>query len=213
MVAYQSESKLTNIGKESWKKEMGLLSIWILSMMNPSPGTTIVMPFEQGTGDKPGVKVTDDYFGKVPSERLIVKDNVLFFKGDGKYRSKIGLSAKRAKSIMGSYDSDNMVLTLIQYTKSKEAKEYLNNAWKIQDDPFNGDVINSYNDGPLANGEKQLGPFYELETLSPALALEQNKSGSHTHRVFHFVGPQDELDKIAFMTLGVKISEIENAFK
>jgi hypothetical protein len=182
-------------------------------MLKPAPATTIIIPFEPGPESEFGPKVNDDYFGKVPYNRLIVKDNVLFFKGDGKYRSKIGLSAKRAKPIMGSYNCENKVLTIIQYNKPSEAKEYVNNAWKMQDDSYNGDVINAYNDGLLANGEKQLGPFYELETLSPAFALEPNQTGSHIHRVFHFAGKENELDKIASAALGVKIKAIENAFK
>lgn len=213
MVAYETDSKVTNTGKEAWKKETGLLSIWILSMLSPSPETTVVIPFEAGPEEKLGPKVNDDYFGKVPAERLIVKDDVLFFRGDGKYRSKIGLSVKRAKPILGSYDATNKVLTIVQYTKPKDAKEYVNNAWKMQDNPYEGDAVNSYNDGPLEGGAKQMGPFYELETLSPALSLEPGQSGTHIHRVFHFKGQEDKLDKIAVATLGVKIAEIEKVFK
>jgi hypothetical protein len=212
MVAYETDSKVTNTGKDGWKKETGLLSIWILSMLKPTPDTAIVIPFEAGPEEKLGPIVNDDYFGKVPAERLIVKDDVLFFKGDGKFRSKIGLPVKRAKSILGSYDASNKVLTIVQYKKPKEAKDYVNNAWKIQNNPYEGDVVNSYNDGSLEGGAKQLGPFYELETLSPALALEPGQSGTHIHRIFHFKGPQSELDKIAAATLGVTIAEIEKGF-
>lgn len=211
MVAYETESKITNAGKQPWKEETGLLSIWILSMLCPSDETTIVIPFNAGDEKTLGPKVNDEYFGKVPAERLVVKDEAIFFKADGKHRSKIGLSAKRAKPILGSYDENNKVLTLVQYTKPKGATDYVNNAWRIQEAPYNGDVINSYNDGPLEGGGKQLGPFYELETLSPALKLKPKKSGSHIHRVFHFVGPEGELDKISVAMLGVGIEEIKNA--
>jgi hypothetical protein len=211
MVAYEAESKITNTGTESWKKETGLLSIWILSMFSPSPGTTIVIPFEAGAEEALGPKVNDEYFGKVPADRLVVKDDVLFFKGDGKQRGKIGLSTKRAKPILGSYDATNKVLTLVQYSKPKGATDYVNSMWRKQEDPYNGDVVNSYNDGPLGGGQKQMGPFYELESSSPALELAPNKSGSHIHRVFHLVGPETELDKIAVATLGVKLEEIKNA--
>ncbi len=211
MAAYETESKITNTGKKEWKKETGLLSIWILSMLRPSPETTVVIPFNAGDEKTLGPKVNDDYFGKVPEDRLVLKEEVIYFKADGKYRSKIGLSARRAKPILGSYDEKNKVLTLVQYSKPKDATDYVNNTWRIQENPYDGDVVNSYNDGPLEGGGKQLGPFYELETLSPALKLKPNESGSHIHRVFHFVGPEDELDKISTATLGVGIKEIKNA--
>ncbi len=210
VVAYETESKITNVGENEWKKETGLLSIWILSMFTPSPGTTVVIPFNKGDEKTLGPKVNDEYFGKVPAERLIVKDDMLFFKADGKHRSKIGLSAKRAKPILGSYDEKNRVLTLVQYTKPENATDYLDNSWKIQEKPYSGDAINSYNDGPLKDGS-QLGPFYELETLSPALSLKPNERGTHIHSVFHFVGPQKELDRISKATLGVGIKKISNA--
>jgi hypothetical protein len=213
MVAYETESKITNTGTQPWKKETGLLSIWILSMFCPSPGTTIVIPFNAGDEAAMGPKVNDAYFGKVPADRLVVKNDVLFFKGDGKQRGKIGLSAKRAKPTLGSYDATNKVLTIVQYTKPKGATNYVNSMWKMQEEPYSGDVVNSYNDGPLEGGQKQLGPFYELETSSPALELGPNESGLHIHQVFHFVGPEGELDKISAATLGVKIKEIRKAIQ
>jgi hypothetical protein len=211
MVAYETESTITNTGTQPWKKETGLLSIWILSMFRPSPETTIVIPFNAGAQATLGPKVNDEYFGKVPADRLAVKDSVLFFKGDGKYRSKIGLSPKRAKPILGSYDATNRVLTLVQYTKPDGANDYVNSMWQQQEKPYAGDVANSYNDGPAEPGKKPMGPFYELESSSPALELGPNKSGSHIHRVFHLVGSESELDKVARATLGVKLEEIKNA--
>ena len=50
-----------------------------------------------------------------------------------------------------------------------------------------------------------------LERSSPALELTPGQSVSHTHRVFHFVGPKPELDKIAAATLNVTLEEIKNA--
>jgi hypothetical protein len=211
MAAYETESKITNVGKSAWKKETGLLSIWILSMLCPSDVTTVVIPYNAGDDKTLGPKVNDDYFGKVPAERLVIRNDVMFFKADGKYRSKIGLSARRAKPILASYDENNKVLTLVQYSKPRGVTEYVGNAWRMQKDPYAGDVINSYNDGPLENGGKQLGPFYELETLSPAFKLKPKKSGTHIHRVFHIVGPESELDRISTATLGVGIEEIKNA--
>lgn len=211
IVAFESENTLTNKGTEPWSKQTGLLSIWILSMFNPSPETTVVIPFNPGPEDRLGPKVNDAYFGKVLPERLIVRDDVLFFKADGRYRGKIGLSPKRAKSILGSYDSANKLLTLVQYTKPEGATDYVNSMWQLQEAPFDGDAVNSYNDGPLEPGKKPLGPFYELESSSPAVALKPDESICHVHRIFHLQGPENELDKIAEAVLQVALQQVKNA--
>jgi hypothetical protein len=213
MVAYESNNKVVNLGKEPWKKETGLLSIWVLGMFNPSPEITIVVPFAAGPEDQLGPVANDSYFGKVPADRLVNKDGVLFFSGDGKYRSKIGLSPKRAKTVLGSYDAVNGVLTIVQYNKPEGVIDYVNSMWQIQDQPYRGDVVNSYNDGPTSPGGKPLGPFYELETSSPAAALAPGESIVHTHRTVHFAGSEAQLDPIAKATLGVTIAQIKSALR
>ena len=85
-------------------RKSGLVSVWILGMFTPSPDTTIAIPFVAGAGIDAGPVVNDAYFGKVPDDRLRVKESVIFFRGDGQYRSKIGLSPSRARSVAGSYD-------------------------------------------------------------------------------------------------------------
>jgi hypothetical protein len=211
MVAFESTNKMTNTGDKAWKKETGLLSIWILGMFNPSPRTTIVVPFKTGPESRLGPAVNDAYFGKVPSERLIVKDGVLFFSGDGQYRSKIGLSPQRAKPMLGSYDAVNKVLTIVQYNQPEGVTDYVNSMWELQDEPFKGDTVNSYNDGPPEPGAEPMGPFYELETSSMAAALAPGEKISHIHRTFHLQGSQADLDPIAQATLGVTIAAIESA--
>jgi hypothetical protein len=215
MVAYASDNAINNVGANAWTKETGLLSIWILGMFNPSPATTIVIPFKNGPGPELGPAVNDAYFGKVPADRLVVKESegVLFFSGDGKYRSKIGISPKRVKPFAGSYDAANKVLTLVHLTVPEGAADYVNSMWEIQEKPFAGDVVNSYNDGPASPGAKPLGPFYELETSSPAAALGPGGTLVHVHATMHFRGPEKALDEIARKTLGVGLDEIEKAFR
>jgi len=211
MVAFESTNKMTNTGPTAWEKESGLLSIWVLGMFNPSSGITILIPFNEGLESELGPVVNDTYFGKVPANRLVVVDNVLFFSGDGQHRCKIGLSSQRAKSVLGSYDDVNKVLAIIQYNKPKDVVDYVNSMWKIQDEPYKGDVVNSYNDGPPVPGTKPLGPFYELETSSPAIALKQGQSISHIHRTFHLQGPEADLDRITKAIFGVTINQIKSA--
>ena len=212
MVAFQSDNTVTNTGTNPWTKDTGLLSIWILGMFNPSPATTIVIPFKPGPEAELGPAVNDAYFGKVPADRLIVKDGVLFFSGDGMYRSKIGLSPKRVKPFAGSYDAANGVLTLVHLTLPENVADYVNSMWKVQEDPFAGDVVNSYNDGPASPGAKPLGPFYELESSSPVAALAPGASMRHIHTTMHFQGDEKSLDTIAKQALGVGIQEIKEAF-
>jgi hypothetical protein len=211
IVAYESNNRVINAGKEEWSKKTGLLSIWILGMFTPSPQTTIVVPFITGPVDGLGPIVNDAYFGKVPANRLIVKEGVMFFSGDGQYRSKIGLSPKRAKNVLGSYDAANKALTVVQYNKPRNVADYVNSMWQIQDEPYRGDTVNSYNDGPPAPGAKPMGPFYELETSSPAASLAPGQSILHTHRTFHFRGSEEDLDAIARKMLGVSLAEIKSA--
>lgn len=215
MVAYASDNRITNIGTKAWAKETGLLSVWILGMFNPSPATTIVIPFRTGPEAELGPVVNDAYFGQVPADRLIVrdKDGVLFFSGDGKYRSKIGISPRRVKPFAGSYDAANKVLTIIHASIPEGVTDYVNSMWKIQDDPFAGDVINSYNDGPASPGAKPLGPFYELESSSPAADLRPGQTLAHVHTTIHLQGPEKALDEIARAVLGVGLADIKTALK
>jgi hypothetical protein len=212
-VAFESVNTVHNEGKSAWRKETGLLSIWILGMFNASPGTTIVVPFKTGPESELGPVVNDTYFGKVPADRLVVKDGVLYFAADAGYRSKIGVPPRRAKPVMGSYDAVNRVLTLVKFTLPKGATEYVNSMWELQKNPYGGDVVNSYNDGPPKPGARQLGKFYELESSSPALALKAGGSARHVHQTIHLAGDEAALDAIAKATLGVTLAEIKAALK
>jgi len=210
-VAFQSVNTLQNEGDIQWNSDNGFLSIWLLCMFNPSEEGVVFIPFKEGSVDDLGVKVTDDYFGKVPPERLIVKDNILFFKTDGKYRSKIGISPKRAKPYCGSYDPKKQVLTLLWYSQPAEPEKYVNSKWGQQDDPLSGDAVNSYNDGPADDG-KVMGPFYEIESSSPAALLNASETITHTQRIFHISGDEKDLNEITEKLFHVSLNYIKTAF-
>jgi len=205
-VGFESTNVITNKGTVAWTKQTGMLSIWILSMMNASEKTTVAVPYKQGDDAKLGKIVTDDYFGKVPADRLKVKDGLILFKADANYRSKIGLSPSRALPLAASYDSINSVLTFAQFDLPKGATDYVNSLWQLQDHPFAGDAVNSYNDGPIDG--KQMGRFYEVESSSPAAALKPGESIQHIHRTIHLKGDKKELDKITMKLLGVTTDAI-----
>lgn len=205
VVGFESNNSITNTGNTPWTKENGLLSIWILSMFNAGNKTTIAVPYKQGNENDLGKLVTDDYFGKVPVDRLKIKNGVIFLNADANYRSKIGISPKRALPILASFDQVNEVLTIAQFSLPEFPADYVNSLWEIQENPFEGDVVNAYNDGFIDG--KQMGKFYELESSSPAATLNVGESMHHVHRTIHLKGNSNELNEVTKTLLGIHLSE------
>lgn len=206
-VGFITDNAITNTGTSAWTKETGAPSIWILDMFVPSDQTVIFIPYEQ---EGQGKVVTSDYFGEIPEDRLKYQDGKLFFHADGKSRGKLGLSPQRSKPVAGSYDGQNQILTITTFDLDKNAI-YLNQEWTPDKDPYEGDAINAYNDGPLEDGG-QMGPFYEIESVSPAAFLGPGETITHQHNVFHFHGQEQELNEIAQQVMGVSLDEIKQAF-
>jgi hypothetical protein len=206
-VAYATENVIENTGKSAWTKDKGLVSVWILSMFAPAPDARVVIPFENAAG---GTIVNDAYFGKVPADRLKVDESKgrLVFTADGKLRSKIGVGPARAKDALGSYSASSHLLTVITYTKPRDTTDYVNSMWQEQKEPYGGDAVNSYNDGPVAPGKPSLGGFYELETSSPARETKPGASITHTQRTFHLVGDESVLEAIAEKKLSVTLPDL-----
>jgi hypothetical protein len=209
VVAYQSENQLKNTGSNAWTKDSGALSIWMLSMLNASPDVTVILPYKKGDLGK---IVKDDYFVKVSDNRLKFTNNAVLFLADGNFRSKIGISALRALPRIGSYDARNNKLSILEFTLPENAKDFVNSALEIQKEPFAGDVINAYNDGPK-DGGPGMGPFYELEASSPAAFLKPGEEINHVQRIYHFEGSEEDLNRLAKSLLNVSLSEIKNAFR
>ena len=88
----------------------------------------------------------------------------------------------------------------------------MNSKWGDQVSPFNGDVVNSYNDGPVADGTI-MGPFYEIESSSPAAFLPAGGSLTHRQRIFHITGSEDKLSLITEKLFNQTIAGIKEAFK
>ena len=207
-VAFSTKNTIINTGQLSWNKITGAPCLWNLDMFSPSAKTIIVIPYEK---NDTGKVATTDYFGQIPPDRVKYANGILLFKADGKSRGKLGLPPNRAKTMAGSFDSQNNVLTIAVFDIDAKAS-YLNQEWRTDRNPFAGDAVNAYNDGPLANGT-QMGPFYEIESVSPAAFLKPQEGMSHKHSVFHFTGDKDELNRIALKTLGISLQDIQAAFK
>ncbi len=212
MVAYESENTLINRGESDWNSQTGFLSLWVLSMFNPSPDGVVCIPFRTGSEVDLGKIVNDDYFGKVPADRLKILEGVLLFKTDGLYRSKIGVSAQRALQMSFGYDPLNKSLTLLWYSDPGKPSPYVNSKWGHQDDPLSGDALNSYNDGPTEDGSV-MGPFYEIESSSPAAMLSTGERLTHTQRILHITGDEDKLNEITMHLANISIEDLKGAFK
>jgi hypothetical protein len=206
IVGYRTENTMTNTGPREWTAATGMPCIWMLDMFRPSSSVVIIIPHKEGSGRL----ATTDYFGKIPDDRLSYKKDVLLFKADGKSRGKLGIYPPRALPMAGSYDAQNRVLTIILFDVDPDGR-YLNQEWNTLKPSFSGDAVNAYNDGPLADGS-QMGPFYEIESVSPAALLRSGQSLTHKHTVFHCTGSESGLDKISRQVLGIGLDEIKSAF-
>ena len=64
---------------------------------------------------------------------------------------------------------------------------YANSKLEIQKNPYQGDVINSYNDVPLQDGTK-FGPFYEIGSSSAVKELKPGEIEEYHQTTLHFQG-------------------------
>jgi len=209
MVAYETANTIVNRGP-ALSKETGLVSVWILGMLNTSPETVVIVPYKPGEDSELGPVVKSDYFGVVPPERLKVIPEAVLFAADGKYRAKLGTSQRRARNVLGSIDFRGGVLTLVHFTMPKDpaGHNYMNNMWELPlAEPYVGDVANAYNDGPNESGE-QLGAFYEIESLSPAVELKTGESLVHRHSTIHVQTDAATLRSLAKEVLGVELEVV-----
>ena len=111
---------------------------------------------------------------------------------------------------MGSYDEESNHLTIVHFSKPEGATDYVNSMWELQDEPFAGDAANSYNDGPVDGNA--IGPFYELESSSPAAFIENGQSLGHKHTTIHIRGEEKDLDEIVQKVFGVSLNQVKEAF-
>jgi hypothetical protein len=210
MAAYETVNQIINLGPPM-TKEKGLISIWMLGMLNAGSETVVLAPYKPGDPSQLGSVIHSDYFGKIPPERLKILSEAVLFRADGQCRSKIGTSQRRAKDMVGSIDYLAGVLTLVKFSMPRNPAEnlYMNNLWSGHlDQPYMGDVMNSYNDGPPEPGKKGMGAFYELESLSPAKELKSGESIAHKNVTVHIQADIDRLASLAENILGIDLERV-----
>ena len=198
-VGFTSNNSITNIGND-WHKENGLVTPWIIGMFRGSDTSVAIFPYSE---EKP--LQLKKYLGEFGKERVYIKDSIVYFKTDGKQRSKIGLTVENATPVFGNYDATNNILTIISFTFDPEGK-YLSSTETNSSELFNGDVVNSYNNNPINNKAS----FFELETTAPAKVLKTGECIHHIHRTFHFEGSFEELNKISKQVLKCDLSKLRN---
>jgi hypothetical protein len=233
-IAHQSENTLRNLGDVAWQPETGLMSVWVLGMHAPSPQATLIVPYQSDGVRDDEPLVNADYFGTLGPDRLKVdrERQVVLLRGDGQFRSKLGLTYPRAKPFLAAWDQQRQVFTLIQFNlpamktvdvstsgrradglvQSPDRIAYVNNLWRVLDDEYRGDVSNGYNDGPNESGGK-LGGFFELESLRPALALAPQQAYTHVHFTLHMEATDAaafaKVDGLCQRLCGVSLTELE----
>jgi hypothetical protein len=209
-VAYKTNNSITNRSSAPWTPEKGLVSIWLLGMFKHGPDVISIVPLNPGNGSA----VNTDYFGELGPDRLAVTDRAVFMKADGAFRSKIGIPPSRSTGVAAAYDPSRGLLTIIHTLPHPNASSfpYVRSQWMDHENPYQGDLINVYNDGPTTPGEPPLGPFYELESSSPALPLNPGQILVHTQKTMHFRGAQAALEPIAQKILGISLADLGSVF-
>jgi hypothetical protein len=111
----------------------------------------------------------------------------------------------------GSYDSAKGVLTILSFNLPEGPRDYVNGKWGEQDDPFGGDVINAYNDGPTDEGNV-MGPFYEIESSSPGAPLAPGEKLGHMQSIIHIQAGDEVIAPIVGKLFGVELSDVVSKF-
>ncbi len=200
MVAFSAETEIRNTGKEQWKKETGLLSIWDLGCMLPAPNTWVIIPIREEADS------VTSYFTELTEDRIQLTEKVLFYKADAKYLNKIGVLPRYCKNVFGSYSPELNSLNIVKYSFEDDSL-YVNSQWG-NDDPYAGDVINIFN-GEVNEPLDRNWPFYEVETSSSAKELKPGEKMYHMQSIYHFEGAKESLDEISKHVLGVALKELE----
>jgi len=85
---------------------------------------------------------------------------------------------------------------------------YVNSKWELQKQPFSGDVIKSYNDGALQDGS-QMGPFYEIESSSPAKELKPGEIQEYHQTTIHLQGAYSSLKTLVQQLIHVDLEDVK----
>lgn len=202
-VAFGTSHTLTNTGTYAWSTSSGLLSLWSANMLAGTPNTTVIIPLTASSGHDKIYR----YFGPLDSTRFQIRSNVLFFRADGDYRSKIGIPPHLAPEAFASYSPELNLLTIVKYQKSK-GQYYFNSLVGVQKNPYEGEVLPIYNNGAMNYQPSNAPTFYELESTSPMRPLAPGEQLTHQHSVYHFTGSVEDLSELCKQAIGVSLPHL-----
>lgn len=213
LVAFQSENTVTNVGPDPWTRKNGTVAMWCLGQLLEHPRLTIVVPTQPRTHPRLPPPTVDEYFkdfcvgGTFPSNRRASFDDFVLLFADGRVRCKVGVKKQRATGRLGSFEPDTCHLVLVDHDFYPEL-DYVSGYWRYCKDPYDGDALSIYIDGPdQADGPQ--GTCYELETVSPALFLRPRESFSYRSRTFHIRGDREDVGSICRRFLRADLAQIE----
>lgn len=188
VVGYETLNTLTNLGA-AWNFDKGTLALWNLAQLLGNENTAVIIPLKNNSNS------INSYLVEIPKERMTYLNKVLLFKGDGKFRSKIGIPPEMTIPLFGSLDLENNILTIIQFQFENDHR-YFNSDLGFQDNPYEGDVISVYNNDPEMVVGKRIHSFFELESASAMKALKKSEFMEHYHRTYVIEGNQELLFKL-----------------
>ena len=204
---FGSDNTMTNLG-QNFNSNQDAVTIWILGTFHGTENTTAIIPVQDKKLSTYPIK---KYLNSFDNTRLKQRNNVVFFKVDGRYRSKIGISSQASSNIMATYHPEFNRLTVVKFSISN-AQQY---PIAVESDvPLNsvGDITNIYNHGGIKSNNSATPFFFELESAAAMKPLKHNESIRHQHDTFHFFGKPSQLSLLTQQLLALDIDDINAVF-
>ena len=196
-VAFESENRITNAGTKAWTKDGGLVSIWILGMFKPSPDDDGRR--SRSSRDRKrsaGRSSTTPTSARCPPIGSRSSDGRRSSSAATASSAARSASRPRARATCSAATTRGAAAHASCSTTGPPGAPRLRQLHVgAQKEPYGGDVVNSYNDGPPGAGQAAARrPSTSSRPRSPAAALAPGESLDHVHRTFHFVGEPAALD-------------------
>jgi hypothetical protein len=185
---------IENAGPEAWTPATGIPFVWVLGQFPVGDDVWVRAPVAESA---PGPIYNDRYFGRVPPDRLRVREGHVEMRADGGAVSKFGIPGPRCEGRAHAIDGGRGWLYMTYFDADPGAR-YINNLWDAgAAAPFDGDAFQSYNSGDHT--------FFELESASPGLALAPGEMAVHRHATVVVHGPPELLLQIADLGRAVDV--------
>ncbi len=194
-VGFHSDNILINTGDHRWDTAYGTTSIRIRGSFPVTQSSIAIIPLRPGG--------TVESSAALPKERLLIKNNMAFFRADGNLTAEIGVKQFSALNFMGLYDPEREVLTIVQFTLPRNPQFYLGET--MEDN--RAEVLTIRNNGP--ENPYARGRFLEVQSASPAALLKPNGRLQHFHRTIHLQGSEKHLSEITKKLFGVTVKELK----